>query len=139
MHFILLDDGTSSAVAYYPLLFLLLVVAVFGIVCYWKIFTKAGKPGWTAIIPIVNYVVLLNIGGLSGWWLLVGLIPGVDIIFILIFSLVVYWNLGKAFGKSVGFRLGLMFLTPIFLIILAFGNSQYVGPRPTVMALPQTY
>lgn len=141
MSFTLLDAPASSAAsgaALYALLFLALIASVFYIVCYWKVFTKAGKPGWLVLIPIVNLVVLFNISGHSGWWLLVGLIPGVDAVFLLIFSLVVYWDLGKSFGKGIGFRLGLMFLHAIFIAILAFGNARYVGARPTVMTVPQS-
>jgi len=141
MHLTLLDDsggaGLLTGGALIFLWILAIALGVFYIVCYWKVFTKAGKAGWLSIIPIVNLVVLLNIGGLSGWWLLVGLVPGVDVVFLAIFSLVVYWNLGKAFGRGVGFRLGLMFLHAIFIAILAFGDAQYVGPRPVVMTLPQ--
>lgn len=141
MSFTLLDAPASSAasgVVLYVLLFLALIASVFYIVCYWKVFTKAGKPGWLILIPIVNLVVLFNISGHSGWWLLVGLIPGVDAVFLLIFSLVIYWDLGKSFGRGAGFRLGLMFLHAIFIAILAFGNSRYVGARPTVMTVPQS-
>jgi hypothetical protein len=139
MHFPLLDttSGAASGAILYVFAALALVATVFYIVCYWRVFSKAGKPGWLAIIPLVNFIVLLNIVGRSAWWLVLLLIPGVDAVFILIFSLVIYWDLGKAFGKGAGFRLGLMFLHAIFIAILAFGSAQYVGARPTAMPIPQ--
>jgi len=142
MHFMLLTSADSSAASSASSIIggiIGLAIAVLYIAALWKIFVKAGKPGWAAIIPIYNYVVLLNITGHSGWWLLVGLIPGVDIIFIIVFSIIVYWDLGKAFGRSVLFRLGLIFLYPIFILILAFDSSKYIGPRGTYVALPVQY
>jgi len=107
-----------------------LVIGIFYIFCLWRIFTKAGKPGWAAIIPIYNTIVLLNIGGLSGWFVLLGLVPLVNIIL----AIIIYWNLGKAFGKGVGFQVGLIILSFIFIPILAFDSSRYVGAQPAMAA-----
>lgn len=101
-----------------------LIVIIFLIICYWKIFTKAGKPGWAAIIPIYNVIVLLEIIGKPWWWLLLLLIPFVNIIFMI-------WMinlLSKSFGKGVGFTIGLIILSIIFVPILAFGAAKYAGP-----------
>ncbi len=100
-----------------------LIVAVFAIVCMWKIFTKAGKPGWASIIPIYNTVTLLQIAGMSPWLILLLLIPIVNIVVIIL----MYINLAKAFGKSGGFAAGLIFLNVIFMGILAFGDAEYIG------------
>jgi hypothetical protein len=101
-----------------------LIVAIFLIICYWKIFTKAGKPGWAAIIPIYNIIVLLEIVGKPWWWILLLLIPFVNIIFaIWIINL-----LSKSFGQGVGFTIGLIILSIIFIPILAFGGAEYKGP-----------
>jgi FtsH-binding integral membrane protein len=102
----------------------ILAVSLFVIVCHWRIFTKAGKPGWACIIPIYNFIVLMEIIGKPWWWLLLMLIPLVNIvIYIMILN-----EISKSFGKGVGFTLGLLFLNIIFLPILAFGDAQYVGP-----------
>ena len=130
MSLILLDSSSPSSVAATPAILVSLVVAVFYIFCLWRIFVKAGKPGWAAIIPIYNTIILLNIGGLSGWLVLLGLIPFVNIIL----AIIIYWNLGKAFGKGVGFQLGLIILSLIFIPILAFDSSRYVGARPAMAA-----
>lgn len=99
-------------------------IAVFYIYVYWRIFEKAGKPGWAAIIPIYNTIVLLNIVGKPWWWILLFLIPGVNIVFAV-------WMmnlLSLSFGKGIGFTIGLIFLSFIFYPILAFSNAEYVGP-----------
>ena len=101
-----------------------LVIAVIVIASLWKVFTKAGKPGWAAIIPIYNLYVLLQIVGRPWWWLLLMLIPIVNFII----AIIVYIDLAKSFGKGVGFGIGLLFLSFIFLPILGFGDAQYVGP-----------
>jgi hypothetical protein len=128
MYHIMLDSSSSAAGAIGGVLGL--VIGIFYIYCLWRIFTKAGKPGWAAIIPIYNTIVLLNIGGLSGWFVLLGLVPVVNIIL----AIIIYWNLGKAFGKGVGFQLGLIILSFIFIPILAFDSSRYVGAQPAMAA-----
>ena len=90
----------------------------------WTTFSKAGKPGWAAIVPIYNLIVLLEIVGKPWWWLFLMLIPIVNLVILII----VYHNLSLSFGKSGGFTVGLILLGFIFLPILAFGDAKYVGP-----------
>ena len=103
--------------------FFSLAVAVLGIVAMWKIFEKAGEPGWAAIIPFYNLYVLFKITWGSGWKFLLLLIPIANIVFLIITMV----KLAKAFGKGGGFAVGLIFLGPIFYCILAFDQSQYLG------------
>ncbi|MCC8408439.1 DUF5684 domain-containing protein [Mucilaginibacter sp. UR6-1] len=101
-----------------------IILWVIYIIGMWKIFTKAGKPGWAAIIPIYNIIVLLEIIGKPIWWLVLFLIPCVNIVFAV-------WAinlLSKSFGQSEGFTIGLLLLGFIFFPILGFGNYQYLGP-----------
>lgn len=101
-----------------------LVVGLVMLIAMWKIFTKAGKPGWAVLIPIYNLVVLLEIVGRPIWWIIMLLIPFVNVIFMFILA----FDIAKAFGRGTGFALGLIFLYPIFMLILGFGSAQYVGP-----------
>lgn len=87
----------------------------------WKVFTKAGEPGWAAIVPIYNLIVLLKIAGKPAWWILLMLIPVVNLVPFVMIPL----QVAKNFGKGVGFALGLMFLGPIFYPVLGFGSAQY--------------
>jgi hypothetical protein len=87
------------------------------------VFSKAGKPGWAAIIPIYNVIVMLEIAGKPIWWIVLFLIPVVSIIM----SIIVAIGIANNFGKGAGFGLGLAFLAPIFYPILAFGSAQYAG------------
>ena len=89
----------------------------------WKVYVKAGQPGWAVLIPIYNVIVWLEIAKKPWWWLLLMLIPYVGIIWAI-------WSLNmvvKNFGKDAGFTVGCLFLPYIFFPILAFGNAQYVG------------
>jgi len=104
------------------LVYAVLIVAM--VASVWKIFTKAGKPGWAALVPIYNQIVMLEVVGKPAWWLLLFFIPVVG----LVINIIVMVELAKVFGKSGGFVVGLIFLTPIFIMILGLGNSQYVGP-----------
>jgi len=103
-----------------------LVVGVVMLVAVWKIFTKAGQPGWAVLIPFYNVYVLLQIIGRPGWWLVFYFIPGLNFIVMLVNQL----DLAQSFGKGTGFGLGLIFLNPIFMLMLAFGDARYVGPSP---------
>jgi hypothetical protein len=111
-------------------LIFLLAISLFIIVSMWKVYTKAGKPGWAAIIPIYNLVVLLQIVRKPLWWIVMFLIPFVNFIF----CILVYVELAKSFGKGVGFAIGLLFLSPIFMAILAFGSAKYLYGGDTANA-----
>lgn len=100
-----------------------LVVAVLLIVAMWKIFTKAGEPGWAAIVPFYNTYVLFKISFGNGWLFLLLLVPVVNFVI----EIMLIFKLAKAFGQGVGFGFGLLFLSPIFLLILAFGSAEYEG------------
>jgi len=96
-------------------------LAVFMIVCMWKIFRKAGKNGWEAIIPIYNIVVLLEIVGLPTWNIILFIIPFANIY--IMFK--IYIELAHKFNKSTLFGVATIFFGIIFLPILAFGDNHY--------------
>ena len=106
----------------------LIVVGILTIIAQWKIFTKAGEAGWKCLIPIYNLVILFKIAGLSPWWVLgylAAIIPVVGVFITAGISIYLMISLGKAFGKSTGFIVGLVFLNTIFTLILGFGSSEY--------------
>lgn len=106
--------------------FMLVWLAVLAVVIIgmWKVFVKAGKPGWAAIVPIYNIIVLLEIVGKPLWWILLMFIPFVNFVIAIILML----ELAKSFGKSVGFAIGLLLLPVVFYPILGFGDAKYMGP-----------
>lgn len=97
------------------------VIAAISIVSLWKVFAKAGRPGWAAIVPFYNLYVLLGVAGRPGWWLLLFFVPLVN----LVIAFLAMLSLSKAFGKGTAFAVGLYFLGFIFFPILAFDESQY--------------
>jgi hypothetical protein len=102
-----------------------LAFIVFAVVVMWKVFVKAGQPGWAAIIPIYNIYVWLKVAGRPGWWLILFLIPIVNIVMALIVSM----DISKSFGKDSVFGVvGLWLFSLIGYAILAFGGAQYRGP-----------
>jgi hypothetical protein len=90
----------------------------------WKVFVKAGHPGWAAIVPIYNLYILTQIAGRAWWWLILLFIPVVNLIVILVLCS----DISKAFGRGLGTTIGLFFLPFIFYPILGFGSAQYQGP-----------
>jgi len=103
---------------------LFLPIIIFEIVAMWKVFTKAGQPGWACIIPIYNTYVMTKIAGKPGIWTLLCLIPVINIIFVIW----LYNMISKSFGKDEGFTVGLVVLSVVFWPILGFGKSTYLGP-----------
>ena len=100
-----------------------LMVAVVVILGYWKTFDKAGQPGWAALIPFFNIYVLCRVAGRPGWWLILFFIPLVSFVIYIIVCL----DIAAKFGKGTLFAIGLIFLAPIFFLILGFDSSTYRG------------
>ncbi len=98
-----------------------ILFALAPVIALWKLFEKAGQPGWAAIIPIFNIIVLLKIAGKPAWWILLCLIPIVNIVILIM----TYIGLCKNFGKDSMFAVLAFFFPFIFLLLLAFGDDQY--------------
>lgn len=113
-------QGVGAAAMLLPVLLL-----VFFVIVGWKIFTKAGKPGWAVIIPIYNVIVMLEIVNRPIWWIVLFFIPVVNVIVGIVLAL----DLAGAFGKGTGFAVGMILLSFIFYPILAFGDAEYQQPQ----------
>ncbi|HSW66231.1 MAG TPA: DUF5684 domain-containing protein [Bacillota bacterium] len=129
------DTPSSSGVS--PVVVILYLAAIVATIAgMWKVFVKAGKPGWASIVPIYNTLVLLEIAGKPWWWLLLMLIPIVNIVV----AIMVYNELSKAFGKGTGTTVGMLLLPFIFLPMLGFGDAKYHGggtpAAPTTPSAP---
>ncbi len=122
---------------------LLALIAAFGmillagyVVCLigmWKVFTKAGQPGWAVLIPIYNVIVLLRVAGLPWYWvfaLFLQIIPIIGLLAIVVLAVMCLHRISTRFGQGVGFTIGLTLLGPIFWLILGFGDSKYLGEQP---------
>lgn len=117
-----LASGSAFAIIYY----------VLQVVAMWKIFEKAGEAGWKSLIPLYNLYILLKIIRFN-WLLLLGLliwiIPvigwAIGAIYMVVLQVIICYRLSRSFGKELGYTLGLLFLTPIFYLILGFGSAKY--------------
>lgn len=116
--------GAAGAIGALIFLVIYLGLIIFVIAGMWKMFVKAGQPGWGAIVPIYNTYLMCKIGGRPGWWLILLLIPIVNLVVMIILML----DIAKAFGKGAGFAIGLILLGFIFIPILGFGGAEYQGP-----------
>ncbi len=90
----------------------------------WKMFAKAGQPGWGIIVPILNIYFMCKIAGRPGWWVILFFIPVISLVFWFILAI----DIAKSFGKGTGFGIGLAILSFIFIPILGFGSAEYQGP-----------
>ncbi len=111
---------------------ILLAIIIFLIIAKCKMYKKAGKPGWAAIVPFYNTIVLFEIIGYKWYYiffLFLGVIPVVGTVAAILFSLSYNVKLAKSFGQDVGFGIGLWLLNPIFVAIIAFSKDiKYIGP-----------
>ena len=115
-------------ISFLALFILLISSSIFSIICYWKIFKKAGKGGWEILVPIYNVITLTEVSGLSMYFLFLILFPGLGV---LIYTILVCSKLSERFGKAAGFTVGLIFLNPIFLGILAFDKNAIYRAEPS--------
>jgi len=111
---------------YYILIFAIVIVQV---IALWRVFQKAGKPGWGILVPIYNIILLVDIAGKPRWWaalFLLAIIPFVGSIAVIVVAIILYIDIAKNFGKSAGFGVGMALLSFIFIPILAFGDARYL-------------
>ncbi len=110
-----------------------LVVLVFMIVTMWKVYTKAGQPGWAVLIPVYNFYILLKIIGRPTWWLFLLLllfIPGVNFLVGLVLGILIALDMAKVFGKTTIFAvIGLWLFAIVGYPMLAWGNAKYTAPK----------
>ncbi len=112
--------------------FLSFAITIASIAGLWKMFDKAGEPGWAALVPMYNVYKLCQISIGNGWLCLlalIGIIPLVGWIAALVLLYLLAVNTAKAFGKTGGWAVGLFFLAPIFYCLLGFGDADYYGPQ----------
>lgn len=128
------------------------IMWVFQIIAYWKMFTKAGEPGWKSIIPIYSQYIMYKLTWKTSWFwisLIVSVVYGVFtslnqsfpdnmfytvLLFIfgviaLVITIISYHKISKAYGHGAGYTVGMLFLWPIFVLILGYGKSKYIGPN----------
>ncbi len=121
-------DAALAAVGagvYMVCMIISLIFLVLTVIARWKIYTKAGKPGWASLIPFYTDYCMFDIAWGSGWLFLLMFVPCVNFVV----SIMLCFKLAKAFGKGTGFGFGLLFLNTIFVLILGFGSDQYIGPQ----------
>lgn len=126
-----MNESSAAGIGVIGIL-IMLAIAIFMIATVWRVFTKAGQPGWACLIPIYNVYVLIKVAGKPGWWLILMFVPLVNIVV----DIIVIFAIATRFGKGIGFGFGLLLLPIIFYPILAFGSATYT-PAPPMGAIPQ--
>ncbi len=114
-----------------------MAAVVLSIIATWRLFQKAGQPGWASIVPFYNGYVLYKITWGNGWMFFVlvalSVLCGIPVLGALcaiaavVIQCITMWKLAEAFGEGIGFTLGLILLPFIFQMILAFGHYEYLG------------
>ena len=125
-------DTTTWMVLITAYLAIVIPIVIIAIVAMWRIFTKAGQPGWAVLIPFYNLYVLTQVAKRPGWWMLLyfaSFIPVIGALGVLFVSIIDNLRLAKLFGKSAGFGVGMILLGIVFLPILAFGDADYDETR----------
>jgi hypothetical protein len=141
-------EALAGFVAGFAIFMLIIIILI--IIGSMRVFKKAGKPMWAAIIPIYSTYVLLQIIRKPVWWMVplivlpildsivdMGMVGNIISLICFVFVIMALYNLAKVFGRGIGFALGLIILNPIFMMILGFGKSEYQGGvMPTVSSTP---
>lgn len=131
------SDGAAALVMFGFLFVVIIVVYLITAFLLYKVFQKAGRPGWAGFVPVYNGWVLFEISGKPGWWVLFGLIPYVGSVIILVLGLLASLELAKRFGKSQVFAIFGLWLFSLFgYAILAFDSSKYQGAGAPAAASP---
>lgn len=121
-------DSAGGILAGFCFLYIImLALNIFSIVCMWKLFKKAGKKGWTSIVPIYNFIVLIEIAELPMWYIALFFVPFANIY--AMFK--IYIEIAHKFGKSTGFGVAMVFFSIICIPMLAFGKDEYKGKSGT--------
>lgn len=120
----LAQNNAPGAIFGLVIMLVYLAIIVLIVAGMWTMFSKAGQPGWGAIVPFFNLYLILKICGRPGWWLILYFVPIANIVVTVIIAM----DLAKSFGKGAGFAIGLFFLNFIFVPILGFGSAEYQGP-----------
>lgn len=117
------DDGAGGFIGAFVGLCCGGIIVILAVASMWKIFTKAGQPGWAAIVPFYNAYIMQQIVGRETWWL--------AIFFFLspVWSIVISLDLAKSFGKEMVWGIGLIVFPYVFYPLLGFGDAQYQGPK----------
>lgn len=130
-----MDNSSLVAVllGFFGTFFLIIIaLAIFMIIINWKLFEKAGKPGWASLIPVYNTVILFEIIGYKWYYiflLALGAVPVIGSIALILFTISYSIKLAKSFGQTIGFGIGLALVNPVFTAILAFSKDiNYIGP-----------
>jgi hypothetical protein len=130
---VLAADSSSSSGVLVGLLIGVVVWLLVSALLYWKVFSKAGQPGWASIVPLYNIYVLCKVAGRPGWWLILFIVPIVNIVI----SIIVALDVAKAFGKGGAFGFFLLWLLPIIgYPIIGFGGATYQGARRVDQSVP---
>ena len=114
------SEGGTGGCIFIIIILLLNLAAIAGM---WKVFSKAGEPGWAILVPIYSAIVLGKIAGRSTGWSIVLLV------LIPVGFFIVPFDIAKKFGKSGGFGVGLLLLPMIFYPMLGFGSAKYQGGK----------
>jgi hypothetical protein len=96
-------------------------ITILGVAGIWRVYEKAGQPGWACLVPIYNLIVLLRIAGERWWCILLFLIPGINVVV----HFLVTRDVARRFGRGTLFALGLFWAGFLFYPILGFGRAQY--------------
>lgn len=127
-HFASLFPAMNAAVFFVGALFVAACIVI-AFAAEWKIFEKAGRPGWAALIPIYNTWTLFEVSGKPGWWALFGIVPYIGWLVLVVLYIIAALELARRFSKDTLFAIfGLVVFQIVGFIILGFGDAEYKIP-----------
>lgn len=137
-----MDPAAAAVLAGFMVVFSFAMFFLFALpmlIAMWKLFVKAGKPGWAAIVPFYNFYLMNEIGGGETWrfWVFVVacFVPFVGSAVAIVMELLIIIDFAKKFDKGVGFWL-LLFFLPIVAVFMVKGVNFKGGSAPQAPAQP---
>lgn len=100
-----------------------ITIAIVVLIAKGMVFKKAEHQGWKILIPFYNRYIFYEIATGEGIMFLLSYVPIVSFIMRCYLS----YKLSKAFGKDIGYTLGLIFFPQLFYCMLGFGSAEYIG------------
>jgi len=132
------DSGNSAAVLAAVFVDILIVAGlyVWTAASLQALFRKAGEQGWKGWVPVLNTITILQLGGYSGWWLLLVLVPVAGPIAVYVLYVMAAHRINRAFGFGGGMTVLAALLAPVWSSVLGWGSARWIGAEPVAAPGP---
>lgn len=91
------------------------------------VFRKAGEEPWRAWVPVLNTIVVLRLGRLSGWLVLLIVVPVVGALAFFVITIIALQRINRSFGLGVGMTVLGALLFPVWASVVGWGSARWLA------------